>query len=236
VNSTISIDVSKSWNTSSVTLRPITRSWPSKANQAIWTDPSKGVFYVWGGKWIRGLNMTSNQLWKFTPDGSGSGTWATADPANSDLFDDLHQSEYGVAVNTNDTGFLIGGVASGWTEYRRASNQVIPGMVAFNMGSGIWQNGTTAFSPFDTLTAASAVWVPNVGPNGLVVVMGGLSMAVVGDPDWANSPAYDFGNLTFFDPQTKKKYWQLATGDIPPSPRVSACAVGFQNSDGGFEM
>ncbi len=228
--------MSKSWNTSSVTLRIIQRSWASKANQAIWTDQKAGVFYVWGGKWIRGVNMTDNELWKFTPDGMGSGTWVTEAAANPDGFDDLHQSEFGVFVNTNDTGFLIGGVASGWTEHYRSFSQVVPGMVAFNMDTKIWQNGTTNFSPFGTLAGASAVHVPNMGPNGLVLLLGGISQSVFGNPDWENSPAYDFHNLTFFDPQTKKKYWQLATGDIPSFPRISACATGFQNPDGGFEM
>ncbi len=236
MNSTLSIDMSKSWSTSEVVLRIIERPWSAKANQAIWTDQKAGNFYVWGGKWIRGINMTTNQLWKFTPDGHGAGTWATEDPANPALFNDLHQAENGVFVNSNDTGFYIGGLATGWTEKYRASTQALPGMVAFNMDTKTWQNGTTSFSPFDTLAGGSAVHVPNLGSNGLIMVLGGVAHSVVGEPDWVTAPAFDFQNLTFFDPQTKRKYWQLATGNIPPSPRLFACTAGFQNPDGGYEM
>lgn len=236
MNSTLSIDISKSWTTSDVSFRTIQRPWYSKANQAIWTDQEAGHFYVWGGKWIRGRNMTDNELWKFTPDGNGGGSWSTEAPANSELFDGLHQSEFGSFTNTNDTGFYIGGLASGWTEYHRARNQVLPGMVAFNMKTKTWHNGTTSFSPFDTLIAGSAHYVPNFGPNGLVMVLGGISSSLVGDPNWATAPPFDFQNLTFFDPQTKRKYSQMATGDIPLFPRVSSCVAGFQNSEGGYEM
>ena len=236
VNSTLSIDMSNSWTTSDVVLRIIERPWSAKANQAIWTDQKAGNFYVWGGKWIRSVNMTKNELWKFTPDGYGAGTWATEAPANPDLFNNLHQGENGAFVNSNDTGFFIGGLATGWTEYGRGRTQALPGMVAFNMNTKTWQNGTTSFSPFDTLAGGSAVHAPNLGSNGLIVVLGGIAHAVVGEPDWVNAPAFDFHNLTFFDPQTKRRYWQLATGNIPPSPRVFACSAGVQNPDGGYEM
>ncbi|KAK4102835.1 hypothetical protein N658DRAFT_422866 [Parathielavia hyrcaniae] len=237
VNSTISIDLSKSWTTSDVVMRTIERPWYSKMNQVIWTDREAGHFYLWGGTWIRGRNMTENTLWKFTPDGNGAGTWTVEPAANTKFFNDLHQSERSVFVSTKDTGFAIGGIASGWTGLYRASNQIIPGMVAFNMKTKIWQNGTTAFSPFDSLLGGTAEYVP-FGPNGLVVVLGGTAHPVnngkVLDEDTARH--FDFHNLTLFDPQTKRQYWQVATGTIPPSPRIAFCTAGFQNPDSGYEI
>ncbi len=237
VNSTISIDLSKSWTPSNATLRIIPRDWPSKSNQAIWTDTAAGVFYVWSGKWIRGANMSDNALMKFTPDNRGGGSWSEETPANPDLFKSLHQSEWGAYANTADTGFLIGGLASGWTEHYRAQTQVLPGMVAYNMKSKTWHNGTAGFSPFDTIDGASAHFVPNLGPNGLVMVFGGVELPVLGaNPDWEAAPAFDMRNLTFFDPVTNKAYWQVATGSIPPTPRIQTCVAGFKNPDGGYEM
>ncbi|KAJ4298401.1 hypothetical protein N0V88_003431 [Collariella sp. IMI 366227] len=236
VNSTLSIDISKSWSTSDVEFQIIERPWASKANQAIWTNHEEGVFYVWGGKWLFGYNMTKNALWKFTPDGKGAGTWKSVPPSNVAGFDDLQQAEYIAFANTNTTGFAIGGVSTGWTKFRRSRNQVIPGMVAFDMKTRVWSNGTTNFSPFDTLAGASAHYVPSFGPNGIVMVLGGSALSVVGDPDWGGALPYDFRNLSFFDPETKQKYWQIATGDIPPSPRVHICLTGFRSSDGGYEI
>ncbi|KAH6630116.1 hypothetical protein B0J18DRAFT_362725 [Chaetomium sp. MPI-SDFR-AT-0129] len=235
VNSTISIDISKSWTSSDAVLRPILRPWGSKSNQVIWTDHEKDTFYVWGGKWIQGANMTANELWKFTADGSGGGAWSKELPANPALFNSLEEYEYGVSVSTNTTGFSMGGVASGWTRLYRASNQVITGMVAFDMNTKLWYNGTTEWSPFNTITAGSAHWVPIYGPNGLVMVFGGISMPI-DSSDWVNATPLDFRNITFFDPDTKQKYTQVTTGDVPSSPRGTFCVTGFQNKGGGYEI
>jgi hypothetical protein len=239
VNSTISIDISKSWTTSDVVLRTIDRPWGSKANQVIWTDHAAGNFYVWAGTWLRGLLVTENELWKFSPDGSGGGTWALEPPANPELFVGLHQAEFVAFANNNDTGFAIGGVSAAWTQKSQGPIQAIPGMVAFNMQTKIWQNGTTDFSPIqvDTIAGGSAHYIPNFGPNGLIMLMGGVAHPVDVVPvDWAIARPYDLQNLTFFDPETKKTYWQVATGAIPPSPRSQFCIAGFQNVDGGYEM
>ncbi|KAH6855347.1 hypothetical protein B0I37DRAFT_300406 [Chaetomium sp. MPI-CAGE-AT-0009] len=213
--------------------------WKTKANQAIWADREAGAFYVWGGKWIGGQNMTENELWKFTADGNGGGTWAVEPPANPSLFESLEQYEWGAFTNTGTTGFSIGGLASGWTKKHRGHNQVIPGMVAFNMDTKIWQNGTTAFSPTDTLVSASAEYIPTFGPNGLVMLFGGLSFphdTKSTSEDWQNAASYNLRNLTFFDPETKDVYWQMTTGSVPANPRSELCVTGFETSDGGYDI
>lgn len=236
VNSTLSIDMSKSWTAADVAIRTIDRPWWSKANQDLWTDHEAGVFYVFGGKWIWGYNMTDNKLWKFTPDAQGGGTWSVEPPANPDLLRVLHPGEFGVAVNTADRGFIIGGIASGWTEYNRRVSNVLGGMVAYDFKTKVWQNGTDAFSPFSTLAGAQAQYLPTYGPNGLVMVFGGVSHPLAPAADWTTAPPHDFSNLTFFDPVTKRQYWQVATGEPPTYPRTAFCATSFQNRDGGYEM
>ncbi|KAH6628763.1 hypothetical protein F5144DRAFT_580088 [Chaetomium tenue] len=220
-------------------MRTIDRPWATKANQMIWTDKEAGAFYVWGGKWIGGANMTTNELWKFTADSNGGGTWTLEPPANPTLFDSLEQYEYGAYANTGKTGFSVGGLASGWTKKYRGNNQVVPGMVAFNMDTKIWQNGTTAFSPTDTLVAASAEYIPTFGPNGLIMLFGGLSFphdTEGSSADWQNAASYNLRNLTFFDPETKDTYWQIATGSVPANPRSRFCVAGFETSDGGYDI
>ncbi|KAL2255312.1 hypothetical protein VTK26DRAFT_3629 [Humicola hyalothermophila] len=236
VNVTLSIDMSKSWKTNDAVLRTIPKSAMHKSNVVLWTDQAAGVFYSWAGKFPSGVDMIANALWKFTADGSGGGEWSVQEPANPALFDSLHTAEFAAYANTNTTGFAIGGIASGWTEYRRARTQTIPGMVAFNMQTKEWQNGTTSFSPFDTLVGAAAHYVPSFGPNGLVVVMGGHKASLVGEPKISEEPPYDLRNLTMFDPVTKNRYWQTTTGSIPPTPRIHMCTAGFQSPDGSYEM
>lgn len=236
VNSTLSIDISKSWTASDLVIRTIPRPSPAKANVALWTDTAAGVFYSWGGKYPFGLKMVKDALWKFTPDGSGGGAWSKEEPTNPTLFTALHPSEQGVSAYTNDTGILIGGLATGWTELYRGHTQTLPGMVTFNMKTKVWQNGTTGFSPFPTLVGASAHYVPSFGLHGLVLVFGGHTPPVVGLPDLPTAPFVDLRNLTLFDPETKERYWQMATGSIPPTPRSFFCVTGCQNPAGGYEM
>ncbi|KAK0610852.1 hypothetical protein B0T14DRAFT_529203 [Immersiella caudata] len=234
VNSTLSIDISKSWTAESVVIRSILKPGPNKSNVHLFTDKEAGAFYSWGGKWIFGINMTETALWKFTADGNGGGTWSLEPPGNPSTFAELIPGEFAAVATAGDTGYLVGGAASGWTQLFRARNQVIPGMATFNMKTKLWQNGTTP-SPFNTLIGGTAEFVPTFGPNGLIVVFGGWSPSVVGEADVMASPQWGFDNLTFFDPETKKNYWQKATGDIPPHPRTGFCTVGFQR-EGGYDI
>jgi hypothetical protein len=68
------------------------------------------------------------------------------------------------------------------------------------------------------------------------MAFGGKEPEIVGVPNMFESAALDLQNLTFFDPKTKKRHWQMATGDVPRSPRTATCIAGFQNPDGGYEM
>ncbi|KAK1750183.1 hypothetical protein QBC47DRAFT_426430 [Echria macrotheca] len=237
VNSTLSIDMSKSWTAGTVTIRTIPKTGPRKTNVQVWADPDTNSFYSWGGKWIGGVNMTKTELWKFTADGSGGGAWSVQDPANPNVFGGLIPGEFSAYTTAKGSGFLIGGIASGWTEIYRAKTQTIPGMLTFNIKSKVWENGTfsAGFSPFDTLSGASAQYVPTFGPNGLILVFGGWSPRVDAEPDIKVSPVFDLQNITFFDPETKKKYSQVTTGDVPPSPRGRFCTVGFER-EGGYDI
>lgn len=107
-------------------------------------------------------------------------------------------------------------------------------MVTYNLASRVWTNETDS-SPFKTLVGASAHFLPGVGSNGLITLLGGHSPDRVGSWD-GKSPASDLYNLTFFDPETKKVYWQTTTGEIPPTPRMQACTAMIKAPDGGYEM
>ncbi|KAH6856878.1 hypothetical protein B0I37DRAFT_85929 [Chaetomium sp. MPI-CAGE-AT-0009] len=238
VNSTLSIDMSKSWKSLDVTIRTIAKPGPAKTNVGLWTDTAAGAFYSWGGRWPGGKNMTKNALWKFTADGKGGGSWAVEEPGNPTLFNGMRQSEYGAFVNTDTTGFVIGGAAHAWTQLDQSTADPIPGMVAFDMKSKIWQNGTINFSPFGTgvLNKGAAAYMPSIGPNGLIITMGGYSPPVDSDLNKSEGPPLDLRNLTLFNPETKTRYWQTATGTIPPSPRGQFCTVVFPTSDGGYDI
>jgi hypothetical protein len=238
VNSTLSIDMSKSWKSTDVVIRSIPKPGPRKSDVGLWTDSAAGVFYSWGGRWPNGLNMSKSALWKFTVDGKGGGTWSLQDPDNPTLFNGLHPTEYGAFAHTNDTGFVIGGVSHAWTELNHPSAEAVPGMAAFNMKTKVWQNGTTNFSPYGggTLNQASAAYMEAFGENGLIITLGGYAPLIGGNLNDSDGPPLDLRTLTFFNPQTKKTYTQIATGAIPPTPRGQACTAVFPTADGGYDM
>ena len=238
MNSTLSIDLTKSWSTSDVFIRAVPKApGPSKTRTALWTDEAQGIIYSWGGYSPFGEGVRKqHELWKFEADGQGGGKWSLQAPENPSLFNNLQATEYGAWANTNTTGFLIGGMTSPWTE-RGAQTQAIPGILTFDMATKRWDNMTLATgSPYDSLGAASAHYIPTYGPAGLIMVLGGHELYVDGPARFSASPGVNFEDLTFFDPKTMKKYSQRATGDIPPFPRAEFCCTGFQNSKGGYEV
>lgn len=231
--------MSKSWKSIDVTIRSIPKPNPRKADVALWTDLAEGAFYTWGGRWTAGRNTSRNALWKFTADGQGGGDWAVVEPENPTIFNDLHPTQYGAFANTNTTGFVIGGVSHAYTEPNNPGANAVPGMVSFDMKTRVWQNGTTGFSPFGmgTMNQGTAHYVEGFGPDGLIFAMSGYKPELRA-PKWTETQGEprDLRNLTFFDPKTKKVYWQLATGAIPPTPRGQSCSTVFPTGDGGYDM
>lgn len=131
VNSTISIDLSKSWTIADVAMRTIPKDAPVKVNEALWTDHEAGVFYTWAGTFPFGIGMGKSELWKFSADGDGGGSWTRESPRNPDQFDALHTTEFHAMANTDDTGFAFGGTAKPNSEQGREVEQAVPGMVTF---------------------------------------------------------------------------------------------------------
>lgn len=238
VNTTLSLDLSYSWASKDAIFKSTPKTAPIKSNQVLWTDVPGNAFYTFGGMSWLGINMTDTEVWKFQADGSGGGQWSIVTASNPEVFKGLRQTEHASVAFTNDTGFAIGGLATGWTEKDRSTTQVVPGIMSLSFRNSAFQNGTApAGSPFETLVGGQARWVPGFGPNGLIVLLGGVTPPFGSYKSIAASAPVDFANLTFFDPVTREVYAQKATGDIPPSPRVNFCNVAFRNpNNGGYDI
>lgn len=238
MNSTLSLDLTKSWALKDAVFKSTPKGVsPSKGNAGAWASPEGTAFYVWGGKSPYAINLTTPALYKFTVDGKGGGSWDIERPQNPSLFAGLLPTE-GMAVTTvNNTMYGIGGVASQWSTPKFGGvDQVIPGMIMFNMDTRGWTNITGTESPVTTLMGGRIEYLPSFGPQGLVMVMGGHAPRADVSPTIENSRLNDFETLTFFDPVTFKKHTQTATGDIPVFPRAGFCTSSFQNKQGGHEM
>ncbi|KAK4187882.1 hypothetical protein QBC35DRAFT_383805 [Podospora australis] len=260
MNSTISIDLTKTWTSRSVALRTIPKppEIASRCKGHVWTDTgSNGSFYSWGGYWgvaARERVDETPRLYKFTADGNGGGNWSIVPSEEISPFgvlDTLHPAEAGAFATTSDgVGFVIGGKATPWTEKSRQrleingtrAHQMVPGMLSFDIKTKTFHN--TSSSPalsgetneHNAIISAVAHYVPGYGKNGVIVLLGGVASPVDKDVDAKFSEPIGFRNLTFFDPVTKESFWQMTSGEEPESPRTFFCAVGFDAGDGRYDI
>lgn len=240
VNSTLSIDISKSWSAGDVQINTIARhkDSPVMFGQSLWG--AGNTFHIYGGHSSYGRrtsNISKTQHWRFDADGNGGGTWSQETAANQQLYASMDLGEYGAFTTAGDTGFHFGGERSMNTEPGSRGHRSIAGVLSYNMTTKMWRNDSSSgMTPLGTLTLGQAAFVPAFGPNGLIFVMGGASytqkeMSQSAQPD--SMP--EFRNVKFMDPVTKKWYSQETSG-TPPDPRQSHCLVGVQGKNGTYEI
>ena len=238
------IPLTSSWTNSNLTIRALDN--PSsvfgRKQEALWADPSGKSFYLWGGEAPYGRGPSEkSELWQYTVDNAGgNGSWAQATPSNLDAFSLLIRPGGGARATSKDTGFVLGGYASAWTD-KRVTGQYstpLPGLVSFNMTSLTWRNhSTTPFTRFGTQIFGQAEWIPSFGPNGLLTFLGGSTTATL-EPIQnlqSGSDLLSFNNITLYDPVDGTWFSQQATGDIP-APRDTFCSAGAQGNNGTYDM
>lgn len=236
--------MTKSWNNSDVVLLTSApkSNVPTKNFANLWTDANNTSFCIWGGWAPFGLNNTIAKLYRFTdsaPGTIGAGRWTEIPAANPIIYNELVGTAYGAFTSAHGVGYLLGGDETPWTAPGRMTTSAVPGLLTYDMTSETWANSSTDVAAFGSRAGhGAAQFVPTFGPNGLIFVMGGWKH------NQEESPAGDRGilgyndlrNLTFFHPGNHSQYWQIATGDIPPSPRTLFCTVGFPGPEGTYEM
>lgn len=195
------------------------------------TDHASKAFYLWGG-WVEG-GTSGRSLWKFTTDGAGSGTWSNVTLSGSDAFSEPPAGSHGGAsVSTTDAGFLFGGISestenASYDTYRREYLRV-----NFTQPEAPIPRRSPEFSRTGTLYAASAEFAPNIGPNGIIVVLGGNEYNRTAKGHTSN---VEMETVRFMDPVTEKWYVQKTSGQAP-EPRRWQCTVGVQSLNNTFEM
>lgn len=232
VNNTASIPLSSSWNSSTVTIKSFKRVAPNAKNFALWADPTSKKMYAWGGAgpYNNRTGSRNKQLWAFTPDDAGAGTWAASVPANPAIATSIIRATLGAATTCNGVGYYLGGEASINTDADVSSYTLPPGLLAYDMSTATWTNHS-APTPYSTLLYGRGTCLP-FGNQGLVAFFGGGYRNV----DRADSfQPILFNNITFFDPSTKTWSWQLTTGELPVN-RNQFCSVGVAGPNGTFEM
>ena len=186
-----------------------------------WWDDKNGVIYFFGGEksglpQLTNLSTPTESIWGFSPDNHGSGSWAeylgpTADKPFPPAIARPSDGFYGT---DGMNGYFLGGfitlASSNNAGLEWGAINFAPGLLTFNFASLILTNGTNVAWPFTTKSwhgPGRVVHAPLFGSAGILLAIGGQSAQVE-----AGGP---FNNISIFDLESKKWYWQAAMGAIP---------------------
>lgn len=238
MNATLSIDLTKSWTDADVEIIQTEYGPDHKQvllQQAIFVDESTESFYAWGGRTSHGEEIRDpSELWQFKPDGSGRGEWENATPEDqNNAFFSIKRTRNNAFVSTPGQGFVFGGITE--SASTREPIGTYSGYASFNFTSKEWKEHEQGpYSESKTIFGGGAVFVPNMGPNGLIFMLGGIgNREANGDnsqDDWIT-----FSTMHFMDPVTKKWYSQETTGSDPVG-RYNFCFGGVVAEGGRFDM
>ena len=245
MNSTLSIDISKSWSAETVEFKvtPKTDGPISLRLQAIWNDPNGDAFYIIGGRALYGSRkdeLVKDGIWRFSVDGQGGGTWAKEQSSNLDVFQTINLTDGPTFASTYGPSGGIGIAIGGWYDDQTDPNKYNESgwsntMITYNMNTKIVSTSdmSKVVPPAGYLSLGSAEFVPQFGPNGLVFLMGGASYP--SQADGKDASGLDFGNISFYDPEDRKWRWQSTRGNIP-ARRYAHCTAGIAGPAGTYEM
>ena len=236
-NSTLAIDLSKSWSNTTVELSPIEKTAPVLNSEVLWQDVMNDSFYMYNGglSWAVSVSIDApdNSLWQFIPS-RGSGTWSQVPvPPQSTNFASLVRTDKGASTSGHGLGFVLGGLQNGQTGGTGVFGAVpVPGLVIYNSSSQVWHNVSALGYSYDgTAIDGAAQFVPSFGPNGLLLVVGGTV-----SPLASYSPTLTSTNtISLYDAVSGVWKTQTVTGAVPP-PHKDSCVVGAQGDNGTYEV
>ena len=243
LNSTYSLDLSKSWSPNDAVWNAIDKgSCPILNRPNLWPAPDGKACYSFNGDVSQAGSYyqdppSSPELWKFTPEGLKSGSWDLVAQASDGV--QLESQGSQVAFG-NDSAHILGGFSNWRTTqvYGYDTSEDIPtdSIISYDMEAATWQNRSIAdFEPSGWWLDGDLHLVSNLGGVGLVVAMGGTTgkqgISSLSEQDFV---AYNL--ITLFNPMTGEWRNQTATGEEVPSPRRRACSAAVPGDNGTFEV
>lgn len=241
VNDTLSLSLKESWSASTAQFKVTKQTAPSFQKAAFWRDPYRKTAYLWGGWAPRSILYRYKDLWQFTADDDGGGTWDYSEPANPDILQSLWRTNAASAAVCKGEAFYLGGYVGNNTDYWHTTDnkQPTPGLVTYNMETQTWGNISAApfFNNYGTSIYGDAVCAENLGQSGLFLPIGGHVSAGLRDFNEIDNGRYlmNMDNVTFYDVRNKTWYWQKTSGQRPDR-RDRHCVAGVQGPNGTYNM
>lgn len=187
------------------------------------------------GGWPYQGNDYPSTVWSF-PAGSANMDWQQGPNASSKGLPADSLGPYAAAHAYSDKAFFSYG--GSFEPYNSRSHMaVLSGLVVQNFSDGTWSNHSTVFAGREQYrTQARAVFSPNFGDEGFLVVVGGEAPPTGSSVYYEGRAMVDMSTITLYDIANRAWSVQTATGDIPPL-RSEFCAVGIASEDNTtFEM
>lgn len=233
---TLAIDLESSWTNSSVGFTSISKGSTPTVNGGVLFEQA-GSAYAFGGALnaVTTISYSESAWWKFTPNNASpsQGSWAQQRTTNTNF--PANQPADGLATSGNGTFFYLGGDLNGVTKPDGAGP--ITNLVVYNATIGSWDSvPASGYSPYGTGVFGGAQFVPTFGPQGLVIMLGGMTPN--GDSLDTNTPFRTFDDIRIYEPVNQTWYAQQATapgGEIL-APRDQFCTVGVPGDNGTYEM
>lgn len=232
---TLSFPISSSWTNDTLEFKEIPKgASPWLKTQNLWQTEGKSTIYAWGGDPPYGNTTDSGNvyLWALEPDGSGGGRWEIQNPGNPSS-SDIYRATRSASTSCHGIGYSLNGYGNEITDARLpVPDTALKGLITYDMESAVMSNESSDARGFVSW-GGRATCVPDIGPKGLLVFLGGSRNPRPGPQD-DNIPV-SFSNITMYNPETKQYHWQIASGN-PPDGRLDHCTVGVPGPNGTFEM
>ena len=248
-NSTYSLRVASSWDPASVRLTRIEKGDAPVYNRAnLFPNTDDRSFFSYNGdlshaiKYYPGYDPPDNpQLWQFTPNGAGGGTWTLFDTIIT-----LTQSENAGLATANGSAYLLG-VKQNWrtttkfydvgddgyinTQYQASAD----GLVVYDMDSREWVNRTiTEFRPSGWAYEVQLQHLQGFGDGNLLLAMGGKTNT--GSDSWGSEILIPYETVSIYNTETQEWRNQTTTGEIPDGRDETVCCVGVAGDRGTYEV
>lgn len=219
---TFAIDLSKSWDPSSVSV--VVNAKPASLipgrSPNLYYDVINNIVYAWGG-WPYSLNQVS--VWGFTPTSDGTVTWVekfTQDDGSS--FNTFTRSFGGLTASSRKAFYCLGGYIASESDPRFAldAQYAITGQASFDFASSKWSNASV---DEQLRLSGRGEFVPLFGEEGVLIYVGGDQPTV--QKYVMGSAMVPMNTITVYDIKSKTYHQQTTSGDLPVS-RNYFCSVG----------
>ena len=225
------VDMSKSWTNTSIPFTVVNKTGtaPNLNNERIWRVNDNKSCFAFGGaqSYIpSGWSPPVVALWQFALNSTGGGSWSQFQVGSGTIFDSLTRPDLAATATVDNTGFIIGGHMDSHSSQASINDpnpEVIPGIVSYNMTSGVWSNDSAPTNVTNTFLAS----VTNFGPSGLLIS--------AGHAEYSPTGPISITNVTIYEPLGRTWHTQSTNGNAP-AVRDSACAVGLSGDNGTYEM